>query len=276
MGKLIAMDLDGTLLPEGTFLLNPEYFDVLHKLHDLGHVIVAASGRHYSSMRLLLEPVSEDLIFLCGNGGFVICRDVPMDMKSLSDDLYLNVLSEMRQTGGFVCADTPQAVCTDSQDEDFIRQMSGGYRMNLRKVPDLAELSYEGRMEFEPGHKRGILKVALRTEKDAAPLAEKIRSQYGDRANIMTSGEKWVDCVPLGADKGIALSRIQKQLGFTKDQTIAFGDNGNDIGMLKQAGESYCVENGREETKRAAGHVIGPMEDDSVLKVLKTLLRKEA
>ena len=45
MGKLIATDLDGTLLPEGTFQLNPEYYEVIRRLHDEGHVFVAASGR---------------------------------------------------------------------------------------------------------------------------------------------------------------------------------------------------------------------------------------
>lgn len=275
MGKLIAMDLDGTLLPEGTFQINPEYFEVLQKLHDEGHVIVAASGRHYTSMRLLLKPVWKDVIFLCGNGSYVTCRGIPMDVKSLPDSLYMRVLTEMKETGGFVCADTPEAVCTDSDDEDFIRGMSGGYRMNLKKVKDLAGLRYEGDdLERQAGHERGILKVALHIDEDAAPLAEKIRRQYGQEANIMTAGAKWVDCVPLGADKGIALSRIQSQLGFSPEDTIAFGDNGNDIGMLQLAEESYCVANGREETKKAARHVIGDMRDDSVLKVLKTLLKK--
>ena len=87
MGKLIATDLDGTLLPEGTFHLNPEYYEVIRRLHDEGHVFVAASGRHYSSMRKLLEPVWEDVIFLCGNGTYVACRGVSMAVRPLPDRL---------------------------------------------------------------------------------------------------------------------------------------------------------------------------------------------
>lgn len=273
MSKLIATDLDGTVLPEGTFDINPEYYDVIRKLHEQGHVFVASSGRHYTSMRLLLEPVKDDVVFLCGNGTYVTCRDVPMEVNALPDDLYLSVLAEMKKAGGFVCADSPEAVWTDSPDEDFIRGMSGGYRMDLRRIPSLERL-LDDQKKKDPDTDRHMLKVALHVDKDAAPLAEKIRALYGDRANIMAAGASWVDCVPPGADKGVALSRIQRELGFSREDTIAFGDNGNDIGMLRCAGESYCVANGREETKEAADHVIGDMKEDAVLKVLKEILEK--
>lgn len=275
MGKLIAMDLDGTLLPEGTFLLNPEYYEVIRKLHDEGNVIVAASGRHYSSMRKLLKPVFDDVIFLCANGTFVTRRGTFMDHKCLPDDLYLSVLKDMRKTGGYVGADTWDAVWSDSHDEAFMDVMEHGYRMDIRRIGDLSDVwDRSGAFELEEGCRRGILKIALHVSEDAGRLADEIRRKYGTRANIMASGAKWVDCVPLGADKGIALADIQKKLGIGREDTIAFGDNGNDVGMLQCAGESYCVENGRNEAKEAADHVIGPMQEDSVLKVLKTLLRK--
>ena len=67
--KLIATDIDGTLLPEGTDRINPEIFDVILRLKEQGIVFVAASGRQYYSMAHLFEPVKQDMIFIAENGG---------------------------------------------------------------------------------------------------------------------------------------------------------------------------------------------------------------
>ena len=48
MIKLIASDIDGTLLPEGTAQINPEIFQVIRKLKEKEILFAAASGRHYT------------------------------------------------------------------------------------------------------------------------------------------------------------------------------------------------------------------------------------
>lgn len=275
MGKLIAADLDGTLVPEGTFDIDPEYFDVIRQLHDRGDVFVAASGRHYSSLRRIFDPVWEDVIFLCGNGTYVTCRNFPLAQYALTDELYVNVLREMRTCGTCICADTAECLWIDNDDRQFFDWLTKGYRNTVRRMDDLMDLRDQDTAgERDPSCSRGVLKIAMYTSQDAGIIAEKIRKLYGNQANIMSSGAKWVDVVPLQADKGRALADIQRQLGISREDTIAFGDNGNDVGMLRCAGESYCVANGRQEAKDAARYVIGRQEDNAVLEVLKELLRR--
>ena len=74
MIKLIATDLDETLLPEGTFDLNPEYYEVIRELKKRGILFVAASGRHSTSIRRLFECVSEDVVILFCNGSCICCK----------------------------------------------------------------------------------------------------------------------------------------------------------------------------------------------------------
>lgn len=57
MIKLVASDIDGTLVPEGTTSINPEFYEIIRKLKEKGILFVGASGRQYSSMRALLDPV---------------------------------------------------------------------------------------------------------------------------------------------------------------------------------------------------------------------------
>lgn len=51
MVKLIMTDIDGTLIPDGTMDINPEYFEVIGKLVEKGIIFVVASGRHMSSVK---------------------------------------------------------------------------------------------------------------------------------------------------------------------------------------------------------------------------------
>ena len=88
----------------------------------------------------------------------------------------------------------------------------------------------------------------------------------------MAAGERWVDFVGTDTDKGKALESIQRLMHITKEETMAFGDNNNDIGMMLCAGESYAVANAREEVKKAARHLTDRNVDDGVLKILKRLL----
>ena len=62
MIKLVASDIDGTLVPEGTTSINPEFYEIIRKLKEKGILFVGASGRQYSSMRALLDPVFDDII----------------------------------------------------------------------------------------------------------------------------------------------------------------------------------------------------------------------
>ena len=69
------------------------------------------------------------------------------------------------------------------------------------------------------------------------------------------------------------IRKLQKHMGISRENTMAFGDNLNDIGMLEQAVMSYAVEEAREEVRAAAGAIAGSCRSDGVLNVLKEFLR---
>lgn len=81
-----------------------------------------------------------------------------------------------------------------------------------------------------------------------------------------------MDCTPHGADKKSAVAFLQEYLGISPEETCTFGDNINDIEMLKNAGYSYAVANAREEVQAAAKAVCPSYLEDGVLQVLKSLL----
>ena len=72
MIKLIASDLDGTLLLNKAQTLPDDLFPLIRELNELGIRFVAASGRQYPNMKRLFAPVASDISFICENGALAV------------------------------------------------------------------------------------------------------------------------------------------------------------------------------------------------------------
>ena len=81
-----------------------------------------------------------------------------------------------------------------------------------------------------------------------------------------------MDVMNMGTNKGVSLKKVQEYLGITKDETMVFGDNSNDLEMFQQAHYSYAVGDAREEVRNAARFLAPPMKEEGVLQELKKLL----
>ena len=81
----------------------------------------------------------------------------------------------------------------------------------------------------------------------------------------------WMDCMALGVNKGAAIQKIQESLDILPEETMAFGDQMNDVEMLARAYYSYAIGNARQEVKAAARFQADTNVRDGVLKVLRLL-----
>ena len=68
MIRLIASDLDGTLLKNGAQMLSPEIFELIPALKKRGIHFVAASGRQYANIRRLFAPLQDEISYVAENG----------------------------------------------------------------------------------------------------------------------------------------------------------------------------------------------------------------
>ena len=106
-------------------------------------------------------------------------------------------------------------------------------------------------------------------------VSQEFVDKWSKTMNIAVSGKCWLDCTNQGGNKGSALQHFQEAYKISPDETLAFGDNINDIEMLKRASHSFAVENAREEVKEAANFIAPSYKEDGVLQVLKAVLRGE-
>ncbi len=262
MIKLVITDVDGTLLQEGTSNLNPEYFTVIRELQKKGIRFVAASGRGYDSLANAFAPIKDEITLMAENGGYIVKHGEDLYTGAFNEEQMQAAFAYMRSANEvFHFASTTKGAIADMRNDEFVSYMEKGYGIKLRYTQDVTNMELP------------VLKAAVYCNRDAQHEAEKAKEILADQhLNIMATGDHWVDMVPGDVSKGHGLNILQQLWGITPEETMAFGDNDNDIPMLQEAGRSYAVADARETVKKAADQVIGSWKDDAVLQVLKTLI----
>ncbi len=262
--KLIATDIDGTLLPEGTDQINAEIFDAVLRLKEKGVVFAGASGRQYYSMAHLFEPVKNDMIFIAENGAYVNCRGTDILKCVMDREAVVRLVGKLREIpGGCITLNARDGFYVEDRDPHFLDLILNGYHNNVYQVEDVLAVDVD------------VIKVSLYMERDIEEQAAFLMPQWEDCFTGTIAGDIWLDFMCKGVNKGSALRSIQKTLSIRPEETMAFGDNLNDIEMLQSAGYSYAVGNAREEVKAAAKYVADTNVNDGVLKVLKALLEEQ-
>lgn len=260
MIKLVVSDIDGTLLEDGGHELNPELFDVILKLRAAGMQFAAASGRQWASIEAVFEPIKEKIFYLSDNGAYVGMCGRNLFLNPIDRDLIHEMIRDIRAAGLTALLSGPDQAYMDEDNPEFYRWLTEGYRFQVKKVRDLMQVEDQ------------FIKISAYKKHDVEPATKELREKYGSRLKITISGDMWMDCMASGVNKGEAVKLLQESLGILPEETIAFGDQLNDMEMLKQAYYSFAIGNARPEVKAAARFQADTNVKDGVLKILKLLL----
>ena len=265
MIKLIATDVDGTLVVDGSGTLNPEYFPVIEALIQKGIVFIVASGRAESSIENIMKPIVNDIIMIAEGGSYVSFQGKELESHPIDMEIVRELIKDIHSIEGCeVMINGTKCCYTDAKDEKFLQWIIEDYHFNVIQVEDLLQVDEE------------IVKVSLYHATDATKMAKPwFLPKWEKRLHVASAGKEWIDCVMPGTNKGVALKKIQEQYGISKEETMVFGDNINDLEMLAQAKYSFAVANAREEVKEQANYRTDSNKNHGVLKVLKQLLAGE-
>lgn len=261
MIKLIATDIDGTLVKDGGNTINPETYDVILKLRQKGIQFAAASGRQWASIEALFEPVKEKIFYLSDNGAYVGCHGRNLFLNTIDRQLIMDLVMDVRKMPGLeVMVSGPDMVYMDTKDQEFVDWMVHGYKFRMERVDDLTDVEDQ------------FIKISVYKKEKVQEATGSLREKYGDRLKMTISGDMWLDCMAPGVCKGQAIEVLQDSLDIKPEETMAFGDQLNDIEMLGKAYYSFAVGNARPEVKAAARFRADTNVNDGVLKILKELL----
>lgn len=265
MIRLVVSDVDGTLVRDGGSVesFNPEYYDVIEKLNQNGIKFAVCSGRQRVSVEKIFAPVSDMIYYAVDGGSMVFYQGECIYSKVLPQDVCNEIIDDARQIPQcdiMVCG-LKRAYAT-SADSEMYRWMVNDYGFDIQAVGDLKKNVPDE-----------IVKISLYHHNMVEKLTDPwFRPRWENRVRLNLAGIQWLDCVPMSSGKGSAVAFIQNELNISKEETMAFGDNQNDIDMLKRAGRSFAVENAREELKNVASGICGSYKEDGVLMELRKLI----
>lgn len=251
MIRLIASDIDGTLLQGQENALRPELFQEIRRLREKGVLFCPASGRQYSSLRRLFAPVADELTYLCENGAVVYGpgRPGPVLGKTIMERPRALALSEeilaMPRCEVLISGANTSYLCPKQQDiVDHIRYFVGN---NVTLVPSPEAIEED------------ILKVSAYCRDGARQVEPLLAPKWGEEFHCAVAGEKWLDFTL--ADKGVGLRCLCAALGVDLAEVAAFGDNDNDLPMLRLVGKPYIMAGAAPHLRRQFDNQCRRVED---------------
>jgi len=259
MIKLIASDLDGTLLLHGAQELNPEIYDLIKKLKKHDIIFVAASGRQLASLQHLFGPVADQISYIAENGSMCIHENNVISIANTNREEILHVINTIRTRPG--C--TPIVSCVSSiytlkEYEELIWHMENILHNKVTIVERFEDIE-------EP-----FIKFAFRDLNNNIESAKYFKNLFSDKFQIVTSGNGWVDLQTYDTNKGNALTKLLSGLNIKPEECISFGDQQNDVEMLTLTGKSYAMTDAVPEAKAVADEIVDSVEE-TLRNIIKTL-----
>lgn len=259
MIKLVASDIDGTLLPEGQTQLNPEIYDIIRELKKHNVLFVAASGRQLDSQQLLFAPVANEISYISENGAIYMHEGKRFVISEFDRDFAMRIIGEVEKKPNCkLSISTPSTQYIKSGDNEFYEHMSNYLKYNVTTIDSFQDID-------EP-----IVKIAFLDSVTTQESYEHFQALFGNEIKIANAGNLWIDFIPFTSNKGTALKFLLEKMNLTPAEVITFGDQQNDIEMLEYTETSYAMAHAKPDVQKHATDITESVEK-TLCELLKTL-----
>lgn len=262
--RLIVADMDGTLL-DADSELPVGFWPMFDKLMQRGITFVPASGRQYQTLCDMFTKAVQPMSCIAENGNVVAVNGEVIETHGVNHEITDRVIAMVEQTSenvGLVICGLKSAYIQRT-DSAFVAECSKYYHA-LQEVNNLRDvLKYEDEQ---------ILKLAIFDFDDVESFAHHELDWVEEPYEYVISGAHWVDIMDKHVDKGEGVKAIQRALGITKEQTAAFGDYLNDVGMLREAAYSFAMANAHDGVKAVAKYEAPANTEEGVIRVVDRLI----
>lgn len=247
MFKLLATDLDGTLLDDMSELPGPNA-EYIKKALDMGVYVVICSGRSINPLEhycRLIGSYGQGRYAIGLNGAIVFeteSRKILHDIR-LSRELALEIANVMK---GFKVATVMYVVdrLKTTSDVEAVESYAKLSMTTIDYQKDYSELDSD------------VSKILAMGDTDELLRLEQHLSKRADGSfNMFMTSPTLLEFTSLEADKGTGIKFLSEYLGIGLDKVIACGDYYNDIQMLKTAGFGVAVANAEQEVKAVADYI---------------------
>lgn len=266
MYKLIALDMDGTLLRKDKTISNRTK-TAIKKAKENGIKVVLASGRPIEGIERYLEEldlITEDDYVLSYNGSMVqntrtkevISSDILSGedlhiLYGVSKDIGVNIHAFSR-THGLI---TPKT--------STYTELEGNINGIRIKEIDFDEVKKDD----------DIVKIMMIDEPEILSKGiELIPNEFYQKYTIVKSAPYFLEFLNIKSNKGSGMEALANYLGIEKEEIICVGDAGNDKHMVEFAGLGIAMGNATEDIKEIAQYITKSNEEDGVAEVIEKFM----
>ena len=252
--KALFFDIDGTLVSFSTHTVPPSAVKALTMAKSRGLRIFISTGRAMGVINHLnpIEPLIDG--YITTNGAYSTIGDRTVACHPMAD------------------ADV-QAILADADKEDYPVIVVGERTIVIYNPKPIVERIFGGEIgitSLDPsltlaalGQERILQMTPFITLDQQEHLAQRL-----DGCTFGRWHPEFVDINPAGIDKALGLHEMARHLGIDTAQTMAFGDGGNDIPILRAAGIGVAMGNSAAEVRQAADYVTAHIDHDGVAQAL--------
>lgn len=258
--KLIASDMDGTLLQNGAMQVSDRAIELIQQLTKKGYLFVAASGRQYPNLKRQFKEAAKDMAFLCENGAVVFYHDKLIFHSPMEHSLAMELCEDIYSHPGCeVLISGKETSFLKPKDPTFLDRMQNIVKNNVMVIKEFEDIK-EPIVKISVYEKAGIVENS----------GNYFINQWDSRLKCTISGFSWLDFVNPDVNKGSSLLHLMDALHIKEEDTYAFGDNYNDIEMLNTVQFGYVMDNAVEEIKQQFSYRASLVEDE-LEKLLKAI-----
>ncbi|EOC3626757.1 Cof-type HAD-IIB family hydrolase [Enterobacter hormaechei] len=264
--KLIAVDMDGSFLSDAKTYNRARFLAQYARMKVQGIRFVVASGNQYYQLISFFPEIAHEIAFVAENGGWVVDAGEDVFNGELSKEHFLTVATLLNDVPGIeIIACGKNSAYTLKTYNDLFKEIAAKYYHRLESVSSFDNLNDI------------FFKFGLNVSDDEIPRIQALlHEKLGDIMVPVTTGHGSIDLIIPGVHKANGLRILQARWGIEDSEVVAFGDSGNDVEMLRQAGFGFAMANARPHIKAVARYEAPNNNDEGVLDVIDRVLDGEA
>lgn len=284
--KMIVMDMDGTLL-NSQALIDEETLEALVEAEKRGIRLVLSSGRSYKSLMKYGEQLKMpeyDGYFIGANGASVtktsvmthrIIRQLQIDeireIFEIAMPYHVEIMGVLDSTIYDYIPDDLYKLKEEYRKENHIAEdvpwTGGAFGLIIDQRKGYSEINY---IKSAEEINCPVNKICLAHEPDKLELPYKeLREKIGNKYHLARTTYRWIECQPLGINKGNALALLTKELNIQPDEILVFGDGENDLSMMNAVKYPIAMGNAMESVKKISFEVTLDNDSNGIAYFLK-------
>ena len=288
MYKLIAIDLDGTMLNQYS-VVTEETKEAIQKVQEKGIEVIIASGRPIDSIKSIAKEIKSKKYFISGNGAIIydISKDEIIYENTLKKQKVLKIIKICEENSIYYNVYTEKEIIAKSLQCNvlYYHKENVNKPENEKTHINIVENVYD----YIANREEKIIKITICENNQAIfnSILRKLREVDGiEVLDIAHMSRKIIkqgtEEIPIeyfytvisakNVDKWNAIKFLGEKMNISKEETIAIGDNINDKKMIENAGLGVAMGQSHPDIKNIANVVTAANTENGVAKILSEII----